>query len=349
MVDYVVKSQEQIESVALAALMASGADHDNGRIVAHHLALADASGMGTHGIVHLPGYVEDVRAGRIAPSAKPSRLVDASSVALIHGGWTFGQVAALEAIRAATEKAAHTGVAISGLVGCHHIGRLGHFVEYAAEQGFASMIWAGGYAEEEPHVAPHGGQDRVLGTNPIAFGFPGHTTPALTFDFATTAVAGMKVVGARRRGEELPAGSIIGPGGVPTTDPRDFFAGGAHVPFGGHKGFAISLAAEWLGRMLTCSDQYAEPGRGSPILGHQGVLFVAFKLDAFGTIDQVLAPADEMYRRIANTRPAPGFARVLLPGQLEAESRGRSLAEGISMEASVWEQACALAGSDSVA
>jgi LDH2 family malate/lactate/ureidoglycolate dehydrogenase len=342
MPEYVYKPFSEVTALAHDVLTAMGADDENAAVVAEHLALADASGMYTHGIVHLPGYLNAVRLGGILPTGRPRLEQDAPAYALVHGGWTYGQVGALYAIDVAIEKARNAGIAMVGLVGAHHIGRVGHFAERAADNGCTALVWAGGYSEEEPQTAAFGGQERVLGTNPIAFGFPGGQTPALGFDFATTTVSGMRLVQIRRRGEQLPPGSIVGPGGVPSTDPDDFFRGGAHLPFGGHKGYALSLAAEWLGRVFLGSDRFADPGMGSAAMGHQGVLFMVARADAFAPEKVVRDVADDMYRRIGSSEPAPGVDRVLLPGQLEAEARQRSTADGVRFDRAIWDEVAAM-------
>jgi LDH2 family malate/lactate/ureidoglycolate dehydrogenase len=331
-----VRSGAEITFLATEILGLAGADDENARIVAEHLALADESGVHSHGVCHLPGYVDDIEAGRLDPAAKPAVLRDESAAALVTGNWTFGQVAAEYATDLAISKASKSGVAVIGLVESHHIGRLGQFVEMAADRGAIAMVWGGGYAEEDPHSAPYGGRERLLGTNPIAFGFPGGVEPPMMFDFATTAVAGMKVATARRRGESLPPGSIIDRTGASSSNPEDFFDGGAHVPFGGHKGYAIAMAAEWLGRLLTGSDAYADDHHGGRILSHQGVTFILMRADLFTPLDDFRRRADDMARRTAAIAPAPGFERVLVPGALEFTARERQRETGVEMEDDVW-------------
>jgi hydroxycarboxylate dehydrogenase B len=342
MPEYLLKPLPVVVEVLYDVLATAGADEENARIVAEHLALADASGINTHGMVHLPSYVQGVHVGQIMPTAKPRVLADAAAYALMHGGWTFGHVGALHAVDLAVAKATDTGVAMVGLVGTQHIGRLGHYVERAAERGCVAQVWAGGYTETNPQVAAFGGRERVLGTNPIAFGFPGGETPPVSYDFATTRVAGMKVAVARQTGEPLPPDSILGPDGLPSTDAEDYFRGGAHVPFGGHKGYALSIEAEWLGRVFTVADRFAEPERRDDGLSQQGVLFIAMRADAFAPTEQVKAVADKLYTRIGATQPAPGFDRVLLPGQLEAEARQRSETQGVRIDRAHWDAVCAL-------
>lgn len=329
-------SSSELEALSERILIRAGASPSNAALVAHHLALANASGMASHGVLHLPGYVRDIQAGLLQPKAVPSvRYLDTSAI-LIEGNWTFGQVAGMEALSKAIEAAEAVGIAASGVVACHHLGRLGHYAEIAATRGYVLLVWVGGQGEEEPHAAPHGGRSRVIGTNPIAFGFPGGQENAITYDFATTGTAGTKILNARDRGGNLPAGCIIDRDGHPSTDPADFFAGGAHVPFGGHKGYAIALSAEWLGRILLGADRFTVAGRGTPILRHQGALFVVIRANLFAPLEIVSAASDATYERIGNSLPRPGYDEVLLPGQPEVRARSLSDEKGIEIDAETW-------------
>jgi len=164
------------------------------------------------------GYVDAIKKGEIAPSAKPEIIKQSGSSMMVSGNWTFGQVAAQFATERTIDLAREHGIAVTGLVQVHHIGRLGHYPEMAARAGMISMVWAGGYGEVKPAATPYGDRERWLHTNPISMGFPsGGETPTM-FDFATTTISGVKVDNARRRGEPLPAGCIVDSDGRPTTD-----------------------------------------------------------------------------------------------------------------------------------
>jgi LDH2 family malate/lactate/ureidoglycolate dehydrogenase len=330
------KSASELQAVAYRILRAAGADDQTAVAVAEHLVLADLSGVGTHGVRQLPRYVADIAAGILNPRGKPRIIGEGHAYALVSGGWTFGQIAAEFAADVAVARALARDIAIVALVQAHHIGRLGHFAERAAGRGVILLIWAGGYSEEQPQTAPYGGRSRVLHTNPIALGFPGGPEGALVADIATTAVAGMRVVEASERGQELPAGAIVDRNGYPTTDPADFFGGGSHLPFGGHKGYAIMLAAEWLGRIFSGSDDFAASPMGGPDFGHQGVTMVAVRADLFTPTAKFNRRSDEMVLRLRRALPAPGFERVLVPGDRERESRQRRAEEGIPLEDNVW-------------
>ena len=164
-------------------------------------------------------------------------------------------------------------------------------------------------------------------------------------DFATTGMSGSKVVLAKNRGEQVPLGNIVDRDGTPTTDPEDFFNGGAHLPFGGHKGYAIMLAVEYMGRILTGSSDHAEDNRGGIYNRRQGITMIVHKADLFSPMGRVTEMADEMARRLRAVPPAPKFDEVLVPGDLEARTRAVRQRDGIPVPNDVWASLTELAAS----
>jgi len=333
----VTKTEGECYALTKAILVAAGADDRNASDVAEHLVSANLSGVDTHGIWHLSGYVKGIEAGDIVAAAHPEILRQTPTSALVTGNWTFGQVTAKYAMNVAIEKARAQNIAIVSMIQAHHIGRLGFYVEMATAQGMGAMVWASGYAEEVPAAVPYGGKTRVLHTNPISIGLPMAENHPMMFDFATTAAAGVKVVNAQRQNQQLPLGFIIDKEGNPTTNPNDFFDGGAHVPFGGHKGYGLMMAAEFLGRIYSGADAYADPTRGGPIMRHQGVTMIVFRDDLFQTVEQYTKTAQEMEQRIRAALPAPGFKQVLVPGDLESRTREQRRQDGIPIPDELWQ------------
>src|SRR3990172_8045651 len=241
--------------------------------------------------------------GEILPDAWPEVLKEMPTSALVGGNWTFGQSSARWAMQLASAKAQAQGVAAVALVQANHIGRLGFYAEMAAAQGLIGMVWAGGFGVEAPAAAPYGGRERVLHTNPLSMAFPAGAEPPLMFDFATTGVAGMKVRNALERHESLPPGCLIDRDGQPSTNPQDFFDGGAYLPFGGHKGYAIMVAVEVLGRLFSGSDAFAEAPRGGAVMRHQGVTMIVFRADLFQPLAQFQGRLGELERSVRDTPP----------------------------------------------
>ena len=332
----IVKSTDELRELAAKILSAAGASDPNAAEVANHLVLANLNGVDSHGVWHLLGYVQLIQEGQLDPTASPEVIRETSNSALVTGGWTFGHVAARFAMDLCIEKSKSEGMAVGGLVEANHIGRLGHYVEMAAAQGLISMVVLGGQGRRNPTSVPFGGRGKLMHTNPIAMGFPGSDGPAMFFDYATTTVAGVKVVNAHRRQEPLPQGCIVDRGGNPTTDPNAFFDGGGHMAFGGHKGYALMMATEYLGRIFVGTDAFIDEERGGIYDRFSGTFMITFKADLFQPLDEYARRAEEMAERTRAVPPAPGVEKVLVPGDLEAAARDTRERDGIPIEDDVW-------------
>lgn len=300
--------------------------------VAEALVDANLAGHDSHGVIRIPQYVDAIRDGEVVPGATPTISRDTAVSALVDGGWGFGQVTALRATDLAIEKAKRTGIAAVGAVRCNHIGRVGEYPERAARAGVIAFVVAGGFGGRGGRAAPFGGREGILGTNPMAFGIPSASEAPMLVDFATTAVAAGKIQVARAKGASLPPGSILDKDGNPSTNAEDFYQGGVMLPFGGHKGYALSMVVEMMGRVLTGADDYAEGGRGGAVYGRSGTLVVAIDPGLFRDRDTFATGVSETIGRVKAVPPAPGFTEVLVPGEPEERARAERTASGVYVE-----------------
>jgi len=333
----IVKPADELRELVIKLLSKAGADERNANAVAEHLVRSNLSGVDTHGVWHVAGYVAAIKNGDLLPTAWPEIIKETPTSGLVSGNWTFGHTSARFAMETAIEKAKSQNVAVVSLVQSHHIGRLGHYTEMATAEGMIAMVWAGGFSEEDPAVVPFGGRRRLLHTNPVAFGFPAGVESPMAFDFATSALSGVKVKNAQRRNEQLAPGCIVDKDGNPSTNPQDVFDGGGQIPFGGHKGYGLMMAAEFLGRIFTGSDMLADPKRGGPLMRSHGVSMIVFKADLFQSFDDYARRADEFERRTRAVPPAPGFQEVLVPGDPEVRTRAARQQEGIPIHDDIWQ------------
>ena len=339
-----IKTASELDTLTLGILLAAGASESNARRVAEALVSSHLAGHDSHGVQHLPRYVNNIDTGQLKPRAKPDIVKETASSALVRGNWTFGHVSAEFAMRLALEKAAVENVSIVTLVEVNHIGRLGEYGEMAAADNQVGIVVAGGAGVIQPAAVPYGGSRPVLHTNPIAMGFPAGNSPMIV-DFATTATSGSKVLLAAAKGEPVPPDCIVDRDGNPTTDPTAIIKGGSHLPFGGHKGFGIMLAVEFLGRILAGADTYAIAGRSEAVSLHRGVTMIAINPSGFQPLDEYLVSASEMMDRVRDVAPAAGVDRVLAPGDPEQLARQDRLANGISIPDATWVRLMDLAGS----
>lgn len=329
--------EEFLRALTRRIFVAAGTPDDLAAILADHLIDANLVGHDSHGVLRIPHYVKSIGDGQISPAARPEIIQQNNATALVNGNWTFGQVSARFGTEVAIEKAKAEGVGLVSVVRCNHIGRVGEYPTLAARRGVAAFVTVGGPAGKS--VAPHGGRQGALGTNPISFGFPTRDAPEFLVDFATSAIAGGKVMVARARGEQVPDGTLLNRDGAPTTDPNDYFDGGALVPFGAHKGFGLSMVVALFAGVLTNGAAHND-GRASG-----GALILAIDAGVFGDSDQITAAADAALNRIKSVPPREGVTEVLTPGEPEARARAHRQAEGIPVPDRTWAEIQAVAAS----
>ncbi|HEX5416695.1 MAG TPA: Ldh family oxidoreductase [Chloroflexota bacterium] len=322
-------SADELREVATRIFRAAGADAEPTEILVSHLIDANLAGHDSHGVIRIPAYVQSLQKGQVQPNARPTILRETPVSALIDGGWTFGQVSARFGIDTAIAKAKAQGVAVVGVVRCNHIGRLGTYSSLAARSGVFAMTTVGNVGKS---TAPFGGTTGAFGTNPFSFGFPAAERPDVMIDFATSAIAGGKVQVARAKHEPVPPGTLLDKDGRPTTDPNDYFAGGALLPFGGHKGSALATLSVLLSHALTGAADFVDDGQR----GGSGTFMLAIDAGLFRDRAKVEAEADAVAGRIKDVPPAAGFAEVLVAGEPEVRTAERRRREGIPVPEDTW-------------
>jgi LDH2 family malate/lactate/ureidoglycolate dehydrogenase len=281
--------------------------------------------------------VKAIRSGRIRPTARPRVVRDGGAVFALAGGGSFGQLAARELAVLAAERARSNGVALGTLAGVTHVGRLGEWVELAAAEGCIALAWCN-CGERGGNVVPFGGRAARLGTNPIAYAVPVSGGPPVVADFSTSVVAEGKVRLYLHAGRPVPDGWIVDPEGEPTNDPAELYRGGAILPMGAHKGFALALLAEILGGILA--------GAGCVSLGDSpgnGIVLLAIDASAGASLDlpdQVTA----LLAAVRSSPPAVDGAGVVMPGEPENAAAGRRERDGIPVSPGAWAALAETAG-----
>lgn len=317
---------EELRATTTAIFRATGSGAEPTAILVNHLIDANLAGHDSHGVQHIPGYVAAIEKGAVKPNAVPTILRETPVSALVDGHWTFGQVSMRFAIDLAVAKAKASGVAVVGVVGCTHIGRLGTYSSIAAREGVFAMITTGNLSNA---TVPFGGRKGIFGTNPFSFGFPAGERPDVMVDFATSAIAGGKVAVARAKHEQVPAGALLDKDGNPTTDPEALFNGGMLLPFGAHKGSAMATLSALLSLALVPGSEYVE-GFGLP-----GTFILAIDSGLFRDRSTVERETDDLLGKIKAVPPAAGFSEVMFPGEPEVRSAERRR-DGIPIPDDTW-------------
>jgi uncharacterized oxidoreductase len=312
---------------------AAGATTEGARLVADSLVTSELVGHPSHGLVRVRQYLDSIEAGELDPATAPIIAKETAVITTVDAQNGFGQIAAHFAMQVTIEKAQAQGLAVTGLFNNNHVGRLGEWVQLAANRGLIGLAFCD-TGRARGRAAPYGGAAHLLGTNPLAAAVPVGGRPALVLDYATTQVAEGKVRVARNQGRQVPEGWIIDANGQPTTNPEDLYTGGMLLPMAGHKGYGLSLLIELLGGVLT--GQGGIPGQPGLTISGNSVLFLVVSVDAFRPLADFLVDGATLCDQVKAIPPAPGFDEVLLPGEPEYRSAERRRASGIVVDETTW-------------
>jgi LDH2 family malate/lactate/ureidoglycolate dehydrogenase len=325
--DRIHLSVEEARALGESALRGIGYDAEDSRIIADHVIDAALCGYEYSGLAKILNIPEHRRFA--LPRQKMRILHETPVSALYDGGNNVGMVAMYHAAKAATAKAELHGLSVIGVTNSWMSGRSALFVEMIANAGLVAIHTA----SSGPVVAPYGGTKPVLGTNPIAFAFPGENGP-LVLDMGTSAFMATELQLRVRLNQPLPEGVGIDRDGRPTRDPaavRD----GALLPFGGHKGFGLGLIVQAFGLL----------GGAALVPGNDdGYVFIAFRPDLLVPLADLKRELAALVARVKAVPTQPGFAEIRIPGEQSARNRERLSREGLTVDRLVYDRLSALAG-----
>jgi hydroxycarboxylate dehydrogenase B len=314
---------EPLTRLTAAIMRRAGAGEAEAATVARRLVASNLAGHDSHGVIRIPLYVKMAKDGVQRWGVRPAVVLESDVLVVLDGNRGYGQVIGEEAMAMAIERAGRKGIALLGLRNVGHLGRMGDWAEMAVEAGMVSLHFLntrGGLT-----VAPYGGSDPRLSTNPITVGIPGEIPVIL--DMTTSSVAQGKIVVARNRGEQVPEGWLIDRDGRPSRDPGALFEGGALLPIAGHKGSGLSIVTDLLAGALIGSES---SGPDAPyVVNNMMAIVIDPRVYADG--DRVRAEVDRFVAWVRASPPAPG-GEVLMPGEVEARTRQQRLEHGIPVD-----------------
>ena len=327
---------EVLREIGCELFVAAGCTPPDARTVVDHLVESNLFGHDSHGVIRYPDYVKAIRQGRYQAQADPEVLHETPCTAVVDAHGALGQIGARFATELAIEKARQQGVASVSLRNTCHIGRVGAYPLMAARAGTMAQVFANG-GHFGGQVAPFGGIDGRLCTDPLAFAAPRREADPILLDMTTSVVAEGKVRVASYRGEEVPQGWLIDSEGHPTRDPKTFRADppGSILPLGGvaaHKGYGMAFMVELLGGSLSgqgCT-------RGAPVVASNGVLLTVYHIESFTDLETYYDEVEALLRHVRSSRLAPGFDEILAPGEPEFRSARQRQSAGIEVDPKTW-------------
>ncbi len=344
--DHKIYDADTLRCFCRQIFLATGMSKKNSEIASDSLIDADLRGVDTHGIMRVPIYVKRLRLGLIKSNPKVRIEKESPSTLLVEGDNGMGQVVGVQAMNLCTQKASTQGSAFVAVKNSNHFGAAGYYSMMASKKGMIGIALSNAPAS----MAPYGARKAYLGTNPFSVSIPTDWKFPIVVDMATSKVARAKIIVAARKGRKIPDDWAIDSEGRTTTDPEKALSG-AVLPMAEAKGYCIALVVEILCTVLigmplgehpnSLYENFDDPQK----LGH---FFGAIAIESFVGISDFRARLNETIKEIKNLPPAFGFTDVLLPGEIECQTKIERMKNGIPLSKKVIEDLREVAGKTGV-
>ena len=313
------------------ALAAAGLPLDDAVIVAKAMIEADITGFDTHGIFRLSSYIDTLRSGRVNPKANIKVIARSPATALVDGDNGMGHLVMTYAAQLAVELARASGIGWVGARRSNHAGAAGTYAEIPLTHGMVGIYAAVSTAN---HMAPWGGAEALMGTNPIAVAIPAGREPAVVLDIATSVSSFGTIRKYALAGRPMPEGWVVNSRtGEPITDPKKV-SEGVLLPIGGYKGSGLALMIGLLAGVLNGAAfgreviDFTQPGTEP---SNTGQFVMALDVARFMPIEAFAAEADRHLRDLRASPRLPGVDAIRLPGEDRRRRRADRSQNGVQL------------------
>ena len=318
------------------AFLACGLPADDAAIVADAMIEADLTGQDGHGIFRLASYVQWLQAGRVNPRPRITVTQRAPATAMVDGDNGMGHLVMSHAARKAIELAREAGVGWVGTQRSNHAGAGG---VYAAMPLAHNLIGIYGAASSANHMAPWGGAEPLLGTNPIAVAIPAGKEAPVVLDIATSVASFGDIRTAALEGRSVPEGWMIGRAdGAPLTDPRRW-SDGLLLPIGTYKGSGLALAIGLIAGVLNGGAFGRDiVGTDQGTMANTGQFIIALDVARFMPPEAFAAEVDRHVRELHASARLPGVDSIRLPGEGRQKRKQERSRDGVELTPALLKQ-----------
>ena len=324
---------EQIRSYCEEVWIKAGLSPEDAKVCVDVLLAADLRGQRTHGVTHMRDYCDRMVKGTSTPGADAEFALTSPTSYVVDAKYGVGMVVAPKAMKQCMEQAKISGACFASIHNACHYGLGAHYPMMALEEDMIGFSFANAPAL----VAPFGGADPCLGTNPISVAIPAGKYPPLVMDIATSVVAKGRIHLAMKEGQSIPEGWALDKEGRPTTDPFEANVG-VLMPFGAHKGYAMELIGSLLSFALSgadMDDKIPRPFECRDQFTNIGQFMGCIDISRFCPVEDFKARVDGMFAVLKACRPAAGSTGVMIPGEIEVRKTEEALRDGIDLSEAV--------------
>lgn len=310
------------------AFLAVGLPPEDAAKVAEMMTEADLTGADAHGVFRMPQYVKRIKEGGINRRPDIRVTKTAAGTAIVDGDNGMGHLVMARTAEIAIELARDAGVGWAGARRSNHAGAAG---VYAALPLAHDMIGLYAAVSSANHMAPWGGIDMLLGTNPLAAAIPAGEEAPVVLDIATSVVSYGTVKNHRLQNRPMPEGWVIGAkDGRPVTDPNRM--DGLLLPIGAYKGSGLAIVIGLLAGVLNgaaVGRDVVDFNADAKTEANTGQFVIALDIRRFIALDAFKAEVDRHLRDLRSSKLLPGFDAIRLPGEQRRKRRAERLSDGV--------------------
>ena len=306
-------SYDRLKEFMTQVFLAVGLPDGDAEGLARAMADGDLLGKNSHGCIRVPMYIGRIKGGAINKTPNIRIEKQTPAMAIVNGDNGMGHLVARYSMELAMDMAAKSGIAWIGLQHSNHAGAAAVYASMALERDQIGIIACVGSAN---HAAPYGGNDILVGTNPIAVAIPALEEPPVVIDMATTNSSLGKIMVKAMHGEAMPEGWVIDAEGQPITDSA-LADEGILTHIGGAKGFGLSMVIGFLAGTLNGAafgSDVIHIGEDPNSETNTGQFIMAIDIAHFIDPAAFKANVDRISREMIGSAKLPGVDEIRMPG-----------------------------------
>jgi len=338
---------DALDSFVRRAFLAMGLSNREADICAAGLMgseLRCLPGQG-QGVARLTGYYDRISKGLYQPGAEISVIKESPALALIDANMVMGSVVGQDAMDIAVDKAKTCGIGAAFVYNSTHFGSSGFHARRALEADCIGIAITNAGAE----MAPWGGREPRVGTNPWGLAAPTGGDFAVVLDIALTTAGKGMMRWHEREGMKMPRDWALTPEGDETDDPTVAMAG-ALLGIGEYKGYGLSLFTDVLTGVISGGGFGLAPYRDRSIakldVAHT---FIAIDIAFFMPVAEFKTRMDAFIAEIKSSARRPGFDEILVPGEIDHRRETAYRRDGAQLDAEVYDSLRQLANTLGIA
>ena len=325
-VNYINIDTAKARSFCELLFRAYGFSIEESKIISDVIIKADLYGIESHGVQRLIRYHDEITSGQVDVSARTQIVHETQISACIEANKRMGQLAGVEAMKLAIQKAKTSGCGMVTIRNSNHYGIARYYTEMASAHDLIGVSMT----NTEAICVPTFGSQAMTGTNALALAMP--ASPFIfSYDASTTVVPRGTLEVYRKTGTPLPDNWALDAEGKPCNDAATVIdsiiakTGGGIAPLGGlgilnggHKGYGLGVIVDLFSAVisggLTSNHVNRKPG-------HTGIChyFMAIDYGIFGEKNLIKENMSKFLQELRDSKKAEGCKRIYTHGEKETE------------------------------